>query len=144
MILSGQVVAQCCLAHEADIPQGGVDMVLIWIALHDMYNPTTVLEAAKSILAPDGCVLVLEFTNPDNFSEVATGATEDGEKLRPVTKFCLSVSVLHCLPVSKAIDPSQAIGTSISLATIQKIAARAGFNNVSVFPANETMRMYMF
>ena len=137
------MVPQCCLAHEADIRPGGVDIVMVWVALHDMNNPTTVLETARSLLAPDGCVLVLEFTNPDNFTDLVNGATEEAKKLRPQTQFCLSVSVLHCLPVSKTIAPSQAIGTSISLSTIQKIASRAGFTNVSVFPANETMSMYV-
>ena len=58
----GQVVGHQCLAHQANVEAGTVDMVMVWIALHDMHNPSHVLETVKGMLRPDGCVLVLEFT----------------------------------------------------------------------------------
>ena len=44
-----QVVAHCCLAHEAAIPPATVDVATIYIALHDMSNPT---EVASGPLPP--------------------------------------------------------------------------------------------
>ena len=139
-ITAGQVVGHQCLAHEANIPAGTVDMVMVWVALHDMHNPSHVLQTVRSMLRTDGCVLVLEFTNEDDFSSLVAGqdAAQQG-----LTKFCLSVSVLHCLPVAKALEPSQAIGTAFSLATMKSVAGRAGFNNVTVFKANDTMSMFI-
>ena len=139
-ISAGQVVGHQCLAHEANIEAGSVDMVMVWIALHDMHNPSHVLETVRSMLRPDGCVLVLEFTNEDDFSALVSG---DNAAQKGLTKFCLSVSVLHCLPVAKALEPSQAIGTAFSFATMQSVAGRAGFNNVSFFKANDTMSMFI-
>jgi len=144
-IKSGQVIPHCCMAHHADIPQASVDIVLVWVALHDMYNPSEVLDTVRPLLKPEGCVLVLEFANPDNFSELMAADPESPEvaQMRGQTQFCLSVSTLHCLPVSKTEDPSQAIGTAISLSTMKIVASRAGFNNVTVFPACEGMSMYV-
>ena len=99
------------MAHHADIPQASVDIVLVWVALHDMYNPSEVLDTVRPLLKPEGCVLVLEFANPDNFSELMSADPESAEvaQMRGQTQFCLSVSTLHCLPVSKTEDPSQVI-----------------------------------
>ena len=110
-LLTGQVIPHCCMAHHADIPQASVDIVLVWVALHDMYNPSEVLDTVRPLLKPEGCVLVLEFANPDNFSELMAANPESPEvaQMRGQTQFCLSVSTLHCLPVSKTEDPSQVI-----------------------------------
>jgi len=137
-ISPGQVVSHQCLAHQVQVDR--VDMVLVWVALHDMYNPSHVLSSVRNMLSPGGCVLVLEFSNKDDFVSLVNS---DDQMSRGMTKFCLSVSVLHCLPVSKTMQPSQAIGTALSLATMKKVAAKAGFNNVTVFPANEGMSMFV-
>ena len=108
-IRPGQVVTHCCMAHEASVTPGSVDMVLTWIALHDMHNPSHVLSTVKPMLAPGGCMLVLEFSNPDNYTDIADLSQDDTTNLRGQAKFCLSVSVLHCLPVSKTVDPSQVL-----------------------------------
>jgi len=144
-IKPGQVVPHCCMAHQANIPPASVDIVLVWIALHDMYNPSEVLDTVRSLLKPDGCVMVLEFANPDNFSELmsADPGSPEVAQLRGQTQFCYSVSTLHCLPVSKTEDPSQAIGTAISLSTMKIVASRAGFTSVTSFPACEGMSMYV-
>ena len=104
----GQVVPHCCLAHEAAVEAGTVDLVLVWVALHDMHNPSHVLATVKDILRPGGAVLVLEFNSPDNFAEMASDRSEAAAQLRGQAQFCLSVSTLHCLPVAKALQPSQA------------------------------------
>lgn len=136
-----QVVPHCCLAHEANVE--AVDLVLVWVALHDMHNPSHVLDTARDILRPGGAVLVLEFNSPDNFAEVASDTSEAAAPVRGQAQFCLSVSTLHCLPVAKALNPSQAIGTAFSMATMKKVAAKAGFTDVSSFPANDTMTMFV-
>ena len=152
----------CCLAHEVPgLGPGSVLLVLVWIALHDMHNPATVLAAARQLLAPGGAVLVLEFSSPDNFAEVASSAAAEAAAVRAQTRLCLSVSVLHCLPVSKQLQPSQvtpdtglsitrqlqrcvqAVGTAFSPATMARVAARAGFSSVTSFPATDGMTMFV-
>ena len=105
----------CCLAHEVPgLRPASVLLVLVWIALHDMHNPATVLAAARQLLAPGGAVLVLEFSSPDNFAEVASSEAAEVAAVRAQARLCLSVSVLHCLPVSKELQPSQVITLSIT------------------------------
>ena len=136
-------------------------LVLVWIALHDMHNPATVLAAARQLLAPGGAVLVLEFSSPDNFAEVASSEAAEAAAVRAQPRLCLSVSVLHCLPVSKQLQPSQvtpdtglsitrqlqrcvqAVGTAFSPATMARVAARAGFSSVTSFPATDGMTMFV-
>ena len=101
-----QVVPHCCLAHEAKV-NGTVDLVLVWVALHDMHNPSQVLDSVRDLLRPGGAVLVLEFNSPDNFASVASDTSEAAAPVRGQAQFCLSVSTLHCLPVAKALNPSQ-------------------------------------
>jgi len=139
-IRSGQVIPHCCFAHEANIAKGSVDMVMIFISLHDMYNPSEVLESTRELLKPDGCILVLEFTNSDSFSDLMLGGNTPQ---KGITKFCMSVSTLHCLPVAKVETPSQAVGTCFSLATMKKVAAKGGFNFVTSFTANEMMSLFL-
>merc|ERR1712013_70478 len=139
-IRSGQVIPHCCFAHEADIAKGSVDMVMIFISLHDMYNPSEVLGSTIDLLKPEGCILVLEFTHQDSFSDLMTGSVGPQKGL---TQFDMSLSVLHCLPVAKVETPSQAVGTCFSLATMKKVAAKGGFNSVTSFSANEIMSLFV-
>jgi len=138
-VKAGQIVPHCCFAHEADIPKGSVDLVMLFICLHDMHNPSEVLASAIDMLKPNGCILVLEFTHPDSFSDLMSSDSPQ----KGLTKFCMSVSVLHCLPVCKVETPSQAVGTCFSLSTMKKVAAKGGFNSVSSFTANEMMSMFV-
>jgi hypothetical protein len=43
-------------------------------------------------------------------------------------------SVLHCLPVGMAEQPSAATGTVMRPATLQRYATEAGFQHVEVLP----------
>merc|ERR1719410_2392684 len=108
-----------------------------------MHNPATVLAAARQLLAPGGAVLVLEFSSPDNFAEVASSEAAEVAAVRAQARLCLSVSVLHCLPVSKELRPSQAVGTALSPATLVRVAARAGFSSVTSFLATHGMTMFV-
>ena len=139
-IIAGQIIPHCCFAHEANITKGSVDMVMLFICLHDMFNPSEVLRSAIDLLKPDGCILVLEFTHPDSFSDLMTG---NDQPQKGLTKFCMSASVLHCLPVAKVETPSQAVGTCFSLSTMKKVAAKGGFNSVTSFTANEMMTLFI-
>jgi hypothetical protein len=45
-------------------------------------------------------------------------------------------SIVHCLPVSLAEQPSEGIGTVIRTDTVRGLAARAGFTRVDVLPVD--------
>jgi SAM-dependent methyltransferase len=46
-----QVVPHCCFAHEATIEPGSLDLVMVFIALHDMHNPSEVRTQCPDPLA---------------------------------------------------------------------------------------------
>lgn len=140
-VRQGQVVPHCCFAHKAPISRGSVDLVLIFISLHDMSNPSEVLASTMSLLSPGGTVLVLEFTAPDSFSSLMSGQVSATQ--RGLSTFCYSASVLHCLPVSKVERPSQAVGTQFSLPTMKVVAAKAGFSKVASVRANDAMTLFI-
>jgi len=140
-VRQGQVVPHCCFAHEAPIAAGSVDLVLIFISLHDMNNPSEVLASTQTLLSPGGTVLVLEFTAPESFSSLMSG--EGAATQRGLSTFCYSASVLHCLPVSKVETPSQAVGTQFSLPTMKAVARKAGFSRVSTVKANDAMTLFI-
>ena len=52
-------------------------------------------------------------------------------------------SVVHCLPVSLAEQPSAALGTVLREETVRALAADAGFASVEVLPVeNDFLRLY--
>ena len=111
----------CDLAQD-----GPFDLVLILEALHDMSRPSEALGAVRAALAPGGSVLVADEKVADHFHAPA----DDIERLM------YGWSIVHCLPVSMAEQPSQAIGTVIRADIVRSLAERAGFTRVDVLPVD--------
>ena len=118
---------------------GTCDVVLVLEALHDMAHPVEALVAARSCLADDGCVVVLDEAVADEFSPPGPG--EEGPL--PERLFYAS-SVLHCLPVGLSEDGSAATGAVMRPATLRAYAAEAGFSQVEVVDiGHELLRCYV-
>ena len=96
---------------------GPFDLVLVLEALHDMARPDEALRAIREALAPGGSVLVADEKVGDHFHAPA----DDLERLM------YGWSIVHCLPVAMAEQPSAAIGTVIRADTVQALATGAGF-----------------
>jgi 2-polyprenyl-3-methyl-5-hydroxy-6-metoxy-1,4-benzoquinol methylase len=105
---------------------GPFDLVLVLEALHDMARPEEALRAIREALAPGGSVLVADEKVGDHFHAPA----DDLERLM------YGWSIVHCLPVAMAEQPSAAIGTVIRAATVQALATGAGFPRVEVVPVD--------
>ena len=106
--------------------QGPFDVVLVLEALHDMSRPREVLAVLRETLAPGGSVLVADEKVGEHFHAPA----DDLERLM------YGWSIVHCLPVSLAEQPSAAIGTVIREETVRSLAASAGFRQVDVLPVD--------
>jgi SAM-dependent methyltransferase len=98
-------------------------LVTIFEALHDMADPVGVLASLRCVLAPGGCVLVMDERVADTFSA-------PGDE---VERFMYGCSVLHCLPVGMAEQPSAATGTVMRADTVRRYAGEAGYD-VEVLP----------
>jgi precorrin-6B methylase 2 len=102
--------------------EGRFDLVTIFEAIHDMARPVEALRACRAMCAPGGTVIVMDERTADSFAE------SGGE----IERFLYGASVLHCLPVGMADQPSAATGTVMRASTMREYAARAGFSSVEV------------
>ena len=113
-------------AAEAVADMGPFDLVLVLEALHDMARPEEALRAIRRTLTPGGSVLVADEKVGDHFHAPAG----DLERLM------YGWSIVHCLPVAMAEQPSAAIGTVIRADTVRALAAAAGLPRVEVVPVD--------
>lgn len=113
---------------------GPYDLVCVFEALHDMSDPVGALRAARAALAPDGAVLVVD-------ERVAHAFTAPGD---PVERAMYGWSISHCLPASRAEQPSAALGTVLRAGTVRELAADAGFADLDELPiAHDFFRFYL-
>ena len=98
-----------------------------------MSRPVETLVAAREALAPGGSVLVVD-------ERVAEAFAAPGD---PVERVMYGWSVVHCLPVAMAEQPSAALGTVLREGTVRALADDAGFASVEVLPVeNDFFRFY--
>jgi SAM-dependent methyltransferase len=117
----------------AEAVEGPLDLTIVLEALHDMARPTRALAAFRAALAPGGSVLVGDERVGERF-------TAPGD---PIERMMYGWSVVHCLPVAMAEQPSEAIGTAIRPEIVQRCARNAGFGRYEVLPIdNPLLRFY--
>jgi 2-polyprenyl-3-methyl-5-hydroxy-6-metoxy-1,4-benzoquinol methylase len=105
---------------------GPFDLVLVLEALHDMARPADALQAIRKALVPGGSVIVADENVSDHFHAPAG----DLERLM------YGWSIVHCLPVSLAEQPSAGIGTVIRPDVVRALATEAGFTRADVLPVD--------
>jgi 2-polyprenyl-3-methyl-5-hydroxy-6-metoxy-1,4-benzoquinol methylase len=112
---------------------GRYDLVCVLDALHDMARPVEVLRTCRQLAAGTGTVLLMEPRVDE------TAAAPAGE----LERFQYACSVLHCLPVGLAEQPSAATGTVMRPSTVRRYAAEAGFARVVTLPVEHRFhRLY--
>jgi 2-polyprenyl-3-methyl-5-hydroxy-6-metoxy-1,4-benzoquinol methylase len=103
---------------------GRYDLVTVFEAVHDMSRPVDALRAIRGLLADGGSVLVAD----ERVEESFTAPGEDFERL------AYGWSILHCLPVGLAEQPSVGTGTVMRPSTLEEYAREAGFEKVEILP----------
>jgi 2-polyprenyl-3-methyl-5-hydroxy-6-metoxy-1,4-benzoquinol methylase len=103
-------------------PQAAYGLVCILDALHDMPAPVPVLRACAQAVGDSGSILLMEPNAAERFSAPA-GETE---------RFLYAISVLHCLPIGLAEQPSAATGTVMRPDTVRAYAEQAGFSKLTM------------
>ena len=112
-------------AHAADTILGdGFDVAFVFEALHDMERPVDVLRQIRAARKDDGAVIIMDENVAEEFGAIG----------HPVERFMYSASVLHCLPVGMAEQPSVGTGTVMRPETLRRYAAEAGFSEVEILP----------
>jgi 2-polyprenyl-3-methyl-5-hydroxy-6-metoxy-1,4-benzoquinol methylase len=112
---------------------GRYDLVIAIECIHDMSRPVEALRAMRSLVGEDGAVLVVD----ERVEETFAAPGDEIERLM------YGYSVLHCLPVGMADQPSAGTGTVMRPATLRRYATEAGFSGVEILPIeNDMWRFY--
>lgn len=120
-------------ASDAAGLSGEYDLITVFEALHDMSRPVEALRALRSALADGGSLLIADERAAERFRA-------PGDELERIFYVW---SVLHCLPVGMAEQPSAGTGTAMRPDTLRRYAEEAGFTRVEVLPIeNDFWRFY--
>jgi 2-polyprenyl-3-methyl-5-hydroxy-6-metoxy-1,4-benzoquinol methylase len=112
---------------------GTYDLVLACEMVHDLADPVGALRAMRRLAGEAGAVLVIDENASERFE-----APGD-----PIQRLLYAFSVLHCLPVGRTVEPSEATGTVMRPDAFRDYAARAGFAAVDDLPIDhEFFRFY--
>jgi predicted O-methyltransferase YrrM len=103
---------------------GDYDLVAAFVMLHDVARPVETLRAMRQLAGAHGTVIVLDMRVGDSF--VAPGPLTD--------RMAYAMSLLYCLPLSLADEPSVGTGTVMRVETFQTYARAAGFRDVQLLP----------
>ncbi|MGI8795874.1 MAG: SAM-dependent methyltransferase [Acidimicrobiia bacterium] len=112
---------------------GGYDAAFCFEMVHDLSDPVGVLAAVRKLVRDDGAVVVADERCAEEF-------TAPGDELE---RFFYAASVVHCLPVGMAEQPSAGTGTVIRPSILDRYAKDAGFTGADVLPIeNDFWRFY--
>lgn len=112
----------------------GYDLVCAFEMIHDLAHPVEALANMARIAAPEATVLVVD----ENVGEGFVAPVDN-----PVERLFYAASVLHCLPVGRCEDDSEATGTVMRPQTLRRYAERAGFTDVEILPIeHDLFRFY--
>lgn len=100
---------------------GAYDVVVAIELIHDLPDPVAALTTIRRVLVPGGTAIALEEKVADRFSPG-----------HPIDRFAYAFSVVLCLPVGMAQQPSNAPGTVMRQDTFRRLAQEAGFRDVEV------------
>jgi 2-polyprenyl-3-methyl-5-hydroxy-6-metoxy-1,4-benzoquinol methylase len=119
-------------AADPDL-SGRYDLAMAIECIHDMSRPVEALRAMRSLVGEEGAVLVVDERVRDTFSA-------PGDEIE---RLMYGYSVLHCLPVGMADQPSAGTGTVMRPATLRRYAIEAGFSEIEILPIeNDIWRFY--
>jgi 2-polyprenyl-3-methyl-5-hydroxy-6-metoxy-1,4-benzoquinol methylase len=120
----------CDASEPLEEPNHGrFDLVCAFEMVHDVSDPVGVLQAARHAVKDDGVVLIMDERTAEEF-------TAPGDLIE---RFLYAASVVHCLPVGMADQPSAGTGTVMRPATLRAYAHDAGFATVDVLPIEHDM-----
>jgi 2-polyprenyl-3-methyl-5-hydroxy-6-metoxy-1,4-benzoquinol methylase len=112
---------------------GQYDLVTAFECIHDMSDPVRALRTIYKLAGQDGTVLVADERVSDTFNPEGND----------VEWMMYGWSILHCLPVGMADQPSAGTGTVMRADALRAYAKEAGFREVEVLPIdNFFFRIY--
>ncbi len=112
---------------------GSYDAAFAFEMVHDLARPVDALATLRRVTVDEGFVIVADEAVGDDFEA-------PGDELH---RFFYAASVVHCLPVGMAEQPSAGTGTVIRPSTLRRYAQDAGFADIEILPIeNDVWRFY--
>jgi ubiquinone/menaquinone biosynthesis C-methylase UbiE len=102
--------------------RGGFDLITVFDAIHDQSKPRTVLQNIERALRPGGTFLMVDVNASSNLAENLD---------HPLGTFGYTISCLHCMTVSLALD-GEGLGAMWGEQKARQLLAETGFTQVDV------------
>jgi 2-polyprenyl-3-methyl-5-hydroxy-6-metoxy-1,4-benzoquinol methylase len=119
-------------AADSDL-RGQYDLVTAFEAIHDMADPVSALRTMRRLVNDSGTVIVVDERVGEQF-------TPEGNDVEWIM---YGFSVLHCLPVGMADQPTVGTGAVMRPKTLRGYAREAGFSDLEILPIdNFFFRLY--
>lgn len=116
-------------------PADDFDLICLLDTLHDLGDPAGALAHARTSLAPDGAVLVVEPNAADNYAANLTS---------PLAALNYAASTFQCTPTALAQPGGVALGAQAGAAAVRQLAHEAGFSRfrqVTETPVNVVLEL---
>jgi SAM-dependent methyltransferase len=111
---------------------GCYDLVAAFDCIHDQSDPVAMLATMRLLCKPGGTVLVVDEAAAERF-------TAPGD---PADQLLYGLSMLCCLPASRAHGPSAATGSVMRPDTLRAYALSAGYADVESLTPHDDYRCY--
>jgi SAM-dependent methyltransferase len=108
------------VAGADDYPAEGYDLIAFFDALHDLGDPVAAARHARSALAEDGTLCIVEPFAGDRIED----------NLNPVGRLYYGFSTLVCTPGSLSQDGRAGLGTQAGEPRLREVALAGGFREV--------------
>lgn len=102
---------------------GEYDLVTAFECVHDMSDPIGALRTMRQLAGDDGTVIIMDERTGESLADPSD-----------IEGLLYGFSILHCLPVGMADQPSVATGTVMRADTFRTYAEKAGFSAVEILP----------
>ena len=131
--LDDRVTISCRDAGDPELA-GHYDLVTAFTCIHDMSRPVAALKTMRALAGSEGTVFISDLRSGERFLDAAND--------RDVERLYYGFSLLHCLPVGMAEQPSAATGSIMRPDVLRGYAAAAGFSGVEILPIEDAYSTY--
>ena len=111
----------------ADLDEASYDVAFAFECIHDMAQPVEVLASLRRVLAPGGCLVVMDEAVAETFAP-------DGDELE---RMMYGFSLLICLPDGMSRQPSAGTGTVMRPSVLRGYAEEAGYASTEILPIED-------
>lgn len=111
----------------ADLDAASYDVAFAFECIHDLAQPVEVLESVRRVLAPGGCLVVMDEAVAETFAP-------DGDELE---RIMYGFSLLICLPDGMSRQPSAGTGTVMRPSVLRGYGQAAGFDRMEILPIED-------